>query len=181
MAPPRLTAAEKRARAEQRAATQRAIGQRLRRRRLESGHTAESIYRAIGISMAQYGNYEVGSRPYPVHRLAAIASAIGIPVASLLTDEVVLAEIRASSETLERVRREGRPAAREAALRIVDNIEALLLAEATRPPVDISPGARGRPRRSREQVLAEREASWAAASARSAAIKEERRQARKIA
>jgi transcriptional regulator with XRE-family HTH domain len=177
MAPPRLTAAEKRARAEQRAATQRAIGQRLRRRRLESGHTAESIYRAIGISMAQYGNYEVGSRPYPVHRLAAIASAIGIPVASLLTDEVVLAEIRASSETLERVRREGRPAAREAALRIVDNLEALLLAEATRPPVDLSPGARAKPRRSREQKLA----SWAAATERSKAIAEERRQARKIA
>lgn len=76
------------------------------------------------------------------------------PLASLLTDELVLAEIRISDETLERVKREGKPAAEEAARRIAQGLEALLLAEAGRPPVDVSPGARPKHRRTRAEVLA---------------------------
>jgi hypothetical protein len=111
----------------------------------------------------------------------AIAAALGIPIASLLTDQCVLQEIHVSEETLERIRREGKPAAEEVADRLTVNFFALLMAEATRPPVDLSPGARAKPRRSREELLAKREASLAAASQRAAAIAEERRRARRVA
>jgi hypothetical protein len=112
-----------------------------------------------------------------VRELAAIAAAIGVPIASLVVDELVLAEIRLSPETLERIRREGRPAAIAAIDRVRENLIALAIAEATRPARDFSPGARAKPRQTREQKLA----SWAAATERSKAIAEERRQARKIA
>ena len=85
---------------------------------------------------------------------AALARALQIPVARLLTDELVLAEVRVSEETLLDVRRRGAPAAREAALRLASSLEPLLLAEATRPPVYVGPGAQARRRRTREQVLA---------------------------
>src|SRR3954447_4604389 len=88
------------------------------------------------------------------HRLNVVAATIGCPVAQLLNDELVLVEVRISDETLERVRREGQPAAAEAGARIARGLESLLLAEATRRPVDVSPGARPNPRRTRAQVLA---------------------------
>jgi hypothetical protein len=72
----------------------------------------------------------------------------------LFTDEVVLAEVRVSDETIKRVRREGREACKEAAERLASRLEPLIWQEATRKPVDISAGARPRPRRSREEVLA---------------------------
>jgi hypothetical protein len=100
-----------------------------------------------------------------------------VPIASLLVDDLILAEIRLSQATLERIKREGRPAAIAAIAAINDNLVALALAEATRPPVDLSPGARAKPRRSREDMLV----SWADARAKSSALAEERRRARKIA
>jgi hypothetical protein len=75
-------------------------------------------------------------------------------VASLPTDEVVLAEVRVSDATIEQVRREGRPACREAAERLASRLEPLIWQEATRKPVDISPGARPKRRRTRAEVLA---------------------------
>jgi hypothetical protein len=75
-------------------------------------------------------------------------------VAALFADEVVLAEVRVSDATIEQVRREGRPACREAAERLASRLEPLIWQETTRPPVDISAGARPRPRRSRVQRLA---------------------------
>jgi hypothetical protein len=83
-----------------------------------------------------------------------IASALAIPTASLFTDEVVLAEVRLSEETLQEIKREGREASRQAAERIASRLEPLIWQEATRPPVDVSAGARPRPRRSRVQKLA---------------------------
>jgi len=125
--------------------------------------------------------WEVGSRPYSARKLPDLASALGIPIASLLTDELVLAEVRISDETLERVKCEGRPAADEVAARIAQNLAALLLAQATAPARDFSPGARARPRRSREEVLAARESDIEALNRRHAAIAEERRRARRVA
>jgi hypothetical protein len=75
-------------------------------------------------------------------------------VAALFADEVVLAEVRVSEETIEKVRREGRQACKEAAERLASRLEPLIWQEATRKPVDISAGARPRPRRSRVEVLA---------------------------
>jgi hypothetical protein len=66
----------------------------------------------------------------------------------------VLAEVRVSDETIEQVRREGREASKEAAQRLASRLEPLIWQEATRPPVDVSAGARPKRRRSREEVLA---------------------------
>jgi transcriptional regulator with XRE-family HTH domain len=172
-----MTPAQRQTRANQRTHDQRTIGQRLRRRRLEQGHTGATTANLIGVSKGQYDVWEVGSSAYPVRQLAEIAAALGVPIASLVVDELVLAEVRVSDETLERVKREGAPAADEAIARISANLKALLLAEASRPPVDLSPGARAKPRRTREQKLA----SWADATARSKAKAQLRRQARQVA
>jgi hypothetical protein len=104
-----------------------------------------------------------------------MARALQVPVALLLTDELVLAEIRVSDATLERVKREGRPAAQEAAQRIAARMEALLLAEASRPLVDVSPGARPKPRRTRVEVLAGIADAKAAREVRRQAAREARR------
>lgn len=156
-------------------------GKRLRRRRIEAGLTQERASSAAGATFREWAIWEVGTRAYPARRLPAIAAAMGIPIASLLVDELVLAEIRLSPETLERIKREGRPAAIAAVDRIRDNLIALALAEATRLPADISPHAWAKPRRSREDLLAAKPAKLAALKQRGAAIAEERRQARKIA
>jgi hypothetical protein len=75
-------------------------------------------------------------------------------VAALFADEFVLAEVRVSDETIEQVRREGRPACKEAAERLASRLEPLIWQQATRKPVDISPSARPKRRRSRAEVLA---------------------------
>jgi hypothetical protein len=84
----------------------------------------------------------------------AIASALGVPTASLFTDAAVLAEIRVSDVTLGQIRREGRGACKAVAERLASLLEPLILQEATRPPVDVSPGARPKRRRTRAEVLA---------------------------
>jgi hypothetical protein len=83
-----------------------------------------------------------------------IAQALNVPVAALFADDFVLAEVRVSDETMEQVRRDGREASKQAAERLASRLESLIWQEATRPPVDISAGARPRPRRSRVQKLA---------------------------
>ena len=100
------------------------------------------------------GNPPEGSKRPRLERGAKIASALAVPVAALFAEEVVLAEVRLSHETLEQVRLEGRPACREAAERLASRLEPLIWQEATRKPVDIRPGARPKRRRSRAEVLA---------------------------
>ena len=152
-------------------------GQRLRRRRLEAGLTAARAAELAGATNTQWKLWEVGTQPYPHRLIPNLASALGIPIASLFVDELVLAEIRVSEETMQRVRRDGSPAAREVAERLARNLEALLLAEATKPPVDLSPGARAKPRRTREQKLA----SWAKAAESSARKRAEQREQQRLA
>lgn len=60
-----------------------------------------------------------------------------------------------SPETLQEIKREGREASKQAASRLAEMLEPLLWQEATRPPVVVYPGARAKPRRTREQLLAE--------------------------
>lgn len=131
----------------------RAFGRRLRENRLRAGLTYEQTARAAGTHHSTLLRYELGEGVPRPARLARIASALGVPVAQLVTDELILAEVRVSPETLDRVRSLGRPAAEEVARRIAANLEALLLAEATRPPVDLSKGARPKRRRTRAEVL----------------------------
>jgi hypothetical protein len=71
-----------------------------------------------------------------------IASALAVPTGALFTDEVVVAEVRLSYETLQQIKREGREASRQAAERLASRLEPLIWQEATRPPVDVSAGAR---------------------------------------
>ena len=59
-----------------------------------------------------------------------------------------------ADETIAQVRREGRTACKQAAERLAGMLEPLISQEATRKPVDISPGARPKRRRSRVEVLA---------------------------
>jgi hypothetical protein len=65
--------------------------------------------------------------------------------------------------------------------RLKPQLFALLMAEATRPAIDLSPGARAKPRRSREELLVARASAIAGAEQRASAIAAERRQARQIA
>ena len=95
-----------------------------------------------------------GSKTPRLWRGQDIASALGVPTASLFTDEVVLAEVRVSDATIEQIRREGLTACKQTAERLAGMLEPLIWREATRRPVDVSPGARPKRRRSRVEVLA---------------------------
>jgi hypothetical protein len=92
-----------------------------------------------------------------------------------------LQEIRISAETLEYIRRGGKPAAEEVVARYLPQLFALLMAAATAPAIDTSPGARAKPRRSREEVLAKRAEGIATAEAHAAAIAAEKRRSRQVA
>ena len=83
-----------------------------------------------------------------------MASALGVPVGRLLRDDCVVTEVVISEQTISDVRSNGRRASLEAAERLARQLEPLIYQEATRPPVDISAGARPKPRRTRAQVLA---------------------------
>jgi len=147
------------------------LGQRMRRARLHAGVSRETVAEAIGRSPRTYRGYELGSARCPSSRLPLIAAAIGCPVAQLFTDELVLAEVRASAETLERARAGGAPVAEEVGARIASGIAALLLAEASRPAMYTGPGARARTRRRRPEYLE----GIAAARRRTAELKAQRR------
>lgn len=152
-----------------------ALGPRLRARRLQAGLTAKTAAKATGVTLSTLRRWELGHGIPRPHRLWKHAQTLGCPVASLLTDELILAEVRVSPETLERVKREGQPAAREAAERIARGLEVLLLAEAGRPPLDLSPGARPKRRRSRLEVLAGIAEAQRMTKAREARAREARR------
>src|SRR5580765_7286614 len=93
----------------------RAFGRRLRESRLRAGLTYQQTARGAGTHHSKLLRYEVGQGVPRPARLARIASALAVPVSQLLTDDLVLAEVRVSEATLERVKNDGRPAAREAA------------------------------------------------------------------
>ena len=62
-------------------------------------------------------DFGASKRPF-LQRGATIAQALNVPVAALFTDEVVLAEVRLSDETLQEIKRQGREASGEAAERL---------------------------------------------------------------
>ena len=63
-----------------------------------------------------------GTRRPRLWRGQDVVSALGVPAASLFTDEVVLAEVRVSDATIEQVRREGQQACKEAAARLASRL-----------------------------------------------------------
>lgn len=132
----------------------RTLGDRIRKARLTAGLTRAQVVQHCSFSEPTFVTYELGSQMPRSARVGEIAHSIGCPVAALFTDEVVLAELRVSPETLERVRSEGQSAAEDVAERMASSLVPLLLAEATRPPVDVRPHARPKRRRSRAEMLA---------------------------
>jgi hypothetical protein len=110
----------------------------------------------------------VGSKRPFLERGATIAQALNVPAAALFTDEVVLAEVRLSDETLREIKREGRPACRQAGERLAALLEPLIWQEATRKPVDISPGARSGAARAPKSWLASPRRTGCAQHARAA-------------
>ena len=66
--------------------------------------------------------------------------------------ELVLAEIRIRQESLERLKREGRPAADAVVSSLLPRLAARLPAEASRPPLDVSK-ARTNGRRTDAEVV----------------------------
>jgi transcriptional regulator with XRE-family HTH domain len=134
--------------------TPEALATRIRTLRLQTGVSQATAANTAGVHVTSWRNWESGSKRPRLERGAKIAQALNVPVAALFADEVVLAEVRVSDATIEQVRREGREASKEAVERLAARLEPLIWQEATRPPVDISAGARPRPRRSREEIVA---------------------------
>ena len=133
-----------------------ALGQRIRRLRLTAGLTIAVAARAAGVSETSWYAWERGSKTPRLWRARAIASALNVPVCALTVGEesVAVADVVLSPAARDRVRREGRPAVDEIANRLAGQLAGVIEAAAARGSVDVSPGARPRPRRSREEVLA---------------------------
>ena len=134
--------------------TAETLATRIRTLRLQQHIPQTTAATTAGVHVTTWRAWESGSKRPRLERGAAIAQALNVPVAALFADEVVLAEVRLSNETLETVRREGREGCRQAAERLASRLEPLIWQEATRPPVDVSAGARPKRRRSRAEVLA---------------------------
>lgn len=132
--------------------SQYTLGTRIRQLRLSNGISVETAARATGVAAQTWRRWEVGRSAYRPWRAPAIAAALNVPVASLFSDAVVF-EVVLEPQTVEDVRHGGREAATVVAERLARRLESAIYAEATRKQVDISAGARAKPRRTRAQVL----------------------------
>ncbi len=133
----------------------REIGQRIRTLRIHHGLTQKVASANASCTMQTWGRWEHGIRAPVFWRAPLIARGIGVPVAQLFTDELVLADVTVSKETLARVRKEGQPAADEVAARLAAALSALLVAAAERPRVTAPKGSRPKKRRTRAEVFAD--------------------------
>lgn len=149
------------------------FGTRLRQLRLANGLTIDTAATNASVHVNSWRGWERGTVTPKIWRAPMIAAAIGVPVAQLFTDDVVLAELRLSTETCAQVRSGGRGAEKAVAERIASSLEPLIWQAATRPAVDAKPGARPKPRRSRVEKLS----GVAQATAMRQAALERRRQA----
>lgn len=105
--------------------------------------------------MTTWRAWELGTHAPRLHRALAIASALGIPVCALSAPEgfVAVTDVQLTPEAVARVRALGQPEAERLAQAIAAQLPALILATCRttqRPSAD----SRGKPRRSRAQVLA---------------------------
>lgn len=132
-----------------------AFTNRIRQTRLTQGLTIKTVAASAGVVPQTVGNWESGRTTPKLWRAGDIAQALGVPVAALFTDELVVAEVVVSAETVAAIRREGRSAAKAAADRLAAQLEPAIYEAATRKPADTRAGARAKPRRSRAEVLAE--------------------------
>jgi transcriptional regulator with XRE-family HTH domain len=129
--------------------------QRLRTIRLSQGLSIKTVAQLVGCAFNTWYNWERGRTRPDLTRAGAIAAALNVPVAALFTDELVVAEIVVSQDTVRRIRSEGRGACQDVAERLASRLEPVLWAAVTKPPADIRPGARPKPRRTRAETLAQ--------------------------
>jgi len=129
--------------------------ERIRQLRIAQGITLDAAARQAGVVGRSWSRWEAGDTKPALERAGAIARALNVPVASLFTDELVVAEIIVSKETIERIRAEGRTAAGDVAARLAAALEPAIWDAATRKPPDTRPGARAKPRRTRAERLTE--------------------------
>jgi len=128
---------------------------RLKRLRRQQGLNVFQVAEHADFSARTFTAWSSGTTSPYFEQLPRIAKALQIPVAQLFTDELVLAEVVVSADTLEAIRKGGRQVSRDTASRLSTQLEHRLWEEATRPEVDMTPGSRPRPRRSRAEVLAQ--------------------------
>lgn len=62
------------------------MGKRIRNRRIERGMSQTTLGEAIGVTFQQLQKYEKGVNRVSAGRLAKIADVLGVPVASLLSE-----------------------------------------------------------------------------------------------
>jgi transcriptional regulator with XRE-family HTH domain len=130
-----------------------AIGARIRELRLRAGLTVPTAARNAGVSVTAWSCWERGDKTPLLIRAPLIANALGVPVIALFRTDAI-ADVVVSAETIEKIRVGGRPACVEAAQRLAARLEPALLEAANQRPVDLSPGARPKRRRTRAEVLA---------------------------
>lgn len=145
---------------------------RIRTIRQAAGLTQQACARAAGCSVTTWRGWERGRQAPRPWNLERIARALSAPVAALLVPDGWRAlELRLQPGTVERIRAGGLPVARELAELYASSLPELLLAACRVPARPPAHDGRGRPRRTRAQVLAgiaAAEAARAAARAREA-------------
>lgn len=127
---------------------------RLRTIRLSQGLTANAVAMQAGVSETTMWRWESGRVTPKLWRCGAIARALGVPVAALFTDELVVADVVVSAETVKRIRAGGREVCQDVAQRLASQLEPVIWAAVTAPKVDTRPGTRAKRRRTRAEVLA---------------------------
>lgn len=133
----------------------KALGQRIRQQRLAQGLTRAQAAPLAGVNPSTLEQWESGLARPGLVRLGNIVRGWAVPACSFSCgeDQVPVADVVLSQESVDRVRREGRPAAAELAQLLAAQLEPLIYQAATRI-VDTSHGARPKRRRTRAEVLA---------------------------
>lgn len=127
---------------------------KIRQLRLSHGLTLKAASASAGVHINSWVNWESGRVTPKLWRCGAIARALGVPVAALFTDELVVADVVVSAETVKAIRAGGREACQDVAKRLASQLEPVIWAAVTAPKVDTSPGRRAKRRRTRTEVLA---------------------------
>lgn len=114
-----------------------------------------NVAATAGVSITAYRAWEAGTSTPLLSRLERLVSALGVPACALSAPEgfVAVTDVQLTPEAAERVRRLGQPEAQRVADQIAGQLTALIL-QSCRQPLRPKPDGRGKPRRSRAQVLA---------------------------
>lgn len=136
---------------------EQAVARNLLRLRKQSGITQAQAAKLTRVAINTWSGWEQGRRTPKFWRIPQIAKALQIPIAALFdeaTDDRCIAEVRVSVETLRVISRDGRSGAEEAADRLARALTPLLYEAARGRKMRPNTGGRAKPRRTREEVLA---------------------------